>query len=367
MLNVLKKWYDRNFHDEEAIILLLILVAAGGIIVGLGGILSPVIAALVLASLLQGVVAQLERFRLPHLVAVSMSSAILVMSLVVGLIVLMPLALDQLSNLVQELPSLIALLQVKLILLPELYPTFITQAQVQEWTELLNRELGGFGQSVLSFSVSKIPNLFSFLVYLVLVPVLVFFFLKDKSLLLNWFGGMLPRKRPLLTRIWIEMNDQMANYVRGKAIEMFIIGVASYIVFAWFNLNYAALLAILVGLSVIIPYIGAFLVTLPVLLVALLQWGLGGDFVWLMVVYFIIQGLDGNALVPLLFSEAVNLHPVAILLAILFFGGVWGLWGVFFAIPLATLIKAVLNAWPNIRDELTLSEAADEIKSGTEA
>jgi len=63
-------------------------------------------------------------------------------------------------------------------------------------------------------------------------------------------------------------------------------------------------------------------------------------------VYGIIQALDGNLLVPLLFSEAVNLHPVAIIIAIIFFGGMWGLWGVFFAIPLATLVKAVLNAWP---------------------
>ena len=53
-----------------------------------------------------------------------------------------------------------------------------------------------------------------------------------------------------------------------------------------------------------------------------------------------------HVLVPLLFSEAVNLHPVAIVLAVLFFGGIWGLWGVFFAIPLATLIKAIINAWP---------------------
>jgi putative permease len=66
----------------------------------------------------------------------------------------------------------------------------------------------------------------------------------------------------------------------------------------------------------------------------------------LFAVYVVIQGLDGNVLVPLLFSEAVNLHPVAIILAILFFGGIWGLWGVFFAIPLATLIKAIINAWP---------------------
>ena len=60
----------------------------------------------------------------------------------------------------------------------------------------------------------------------------------------------------------------------------------------------------------------------------------------------IIQALDGNVLVPLLFSEAVNLHPVSIIIAVLVFGSVWGFWGVFFAIPLATLIKAILNAWP---------------------
>jgi putative permease len=63
-------------------------------------------------------------------------------------------------------------------------------------------------------------------------------------------------------------------------------------------------------------------------------------------VYSIVQALDGNVLVPLLFSEVVNLHPVAIIVAILVFGGLWGFWGVFFAIPLATLVHAILIAWP---------------------
>jgi putative permease len=60
----------------------------------------------------------------------------------------------------------------------------------------------------------------------------------------------------------------------------------------------------------------------------------------------VIQALDGNVLVPVLFSEAVNLHPVSIILAVLFFGGIWGFWGIFFAIPLATLLKAMVTAWP---------------------
>jgi putative permease len=76
----------------------------------------------------------------------------------------------------------------------------------------------------------------------------------------------------------------------------------------------------------------------------------GDDFLYIVIAYSIIQALDGIVLVPVLFSEAVNLHPIAIIVAILFFGGLWGFWGVFFAIPLATVVKAVLTAWPKLGD-----------------
>ena len=82
--------------------------------------------------------------------------------------------------------------------------------------------------------------------------------------------------------------------------------------------------------------------------VALFQFGLGTEFWSCFAVYLIIQGLDGNLLVPVLFSEAVNLHPLVIILSVVIFGGLWGFWGVFFAIPLATLIKAVVHAWPDV-------------------
>ena len=81
--------------------------------------------------------------------------------------------------------------------------------------------------------------------------------------------------------------------------------------------------------------------------VALFQFGLGTEFWSCFAVYLIIQALDGNLLVPVLFSEAVNLHPLVIILSVVIFGGLWGFWGVFFAIPLATLIKAVMHAWPD--------------------
>ena len=102
----------------------------------------------------------------------------------------------------------------------------------------------------------------------------------------------------------------------------------------------------MVGLSVFGAFIGAAIVTLPVFVIAVLQFGWSLDLGWVMLAYAIIQFLDGNVLVPLLFSEAVDLHPITIIVAVLAFGGLWGLWGVFFAIPLATLIKAIYVAWP---------------------
>jgi putative permease len=144
---------------------------------------------------------------------------------------------------------------------------------------------------------------------------------------------------------------QLGNYVRGKFSEIFILWAVSYATYAAMGLNYAMLLAVCMGLSVIIPYVGATLVTFPVLGVAYFQWGLSGDeFMYIVIAYSIIQALDGVVLVPVLFSEAVNLHAIAIIVAILFFGGLWGLWGVFLAIPLATVVKAVLTAWPRIGD-----------------
>ena len=346
MFKVLQSWVHRYFSDEQAVVLAVLLVVGFGVILTLGGMLAPVLTGLILAFLMQGLVNALERLRLPQVVAVWLVFALFMSMLGLFMLVLMPLLWQQLSNLFNELPRMLGEWQSLFLLLPERYPTLITDAQVLQLIEAVRGEVGKFGQWALSFSLSSLPMLVSIMIYLVLVPILVFFFLKDRELIGAWFRGYLPSERALITRVAEEMNKQIANYIRGKVIEILICGVVTYIAFVALGLNYAALLALFVGLSVVVPYIGAVVVTVPVALIGLFQWGLGDQFIYLMVVYGIIQALDGNVLVPLLFSEAANLHPVAIICAVLLFGGMWGFWGVFFAIPLATLFKAVIDAWP---------------------
>lgn len=349
MLNILRGWVDRYFGEEEAVLLALILVAGLLVVLTMGTMLAPAIAGLIIAFLLQGLVDRLTSWKLPHWGAVSVATFVLIALLALFFLYLMPVLWQQAIRLVGEIPGMLTEWQRILLLLPEQYPQLITEHQIQEVMESVGREIGALGQDVLSFSVSSLPLVAGVLLYVILVPILVFFFLKDSDDILAWMTSFLPKQRPMMSQIWHEMNDQVANYVRGKVIEIIVVGAASYISFALLGLNYALLLGLAVGLSVVIPYIGAAVVTLPVLMIGFFQWGVGNEFYWLFAVYCVIQALDGNVLVPLLFSEAVNLHPVAIILAVLIFGGLWGFWGVFFAIPLATLVKAVFNAWPLAR------------------
>jgi putative permease len=322
----------------------------------MGKMLAPLLAALVIAYLLEGGVSKLQRKGLSRIWSVNLIYLIFVAFMLFILFGLMPLLSKQVSQFFQEVPDMINNGQDLLLQLPGKYPEFISEDYIEQLIITIRQGFSELGRNVLSVSVASIPAIITILVYLVLVPLMIFFFLKDKTIILDWLGRFLPKERRLVNEVWTEMDAQIGNYVRGKFNEIIIVGAVSYILFVILGLNYASLLAMLVGLSVLIPYIGAAVVTLPIAFVAYFQWGLTPDFAWLMFSYLVIQFLDGNVLVPILFSEAVNLHPVAIIVAILVFGGLWGFWGVFFAIPLATLVKALINVWPTHEsDDSTLT------------
>lgn len=346
MFKVFRAWLDHFFADEQALLLVVLLAVGLAAILMFGSTLTPVFASIILAYLTFGLVEWLERFGVNHLPAVWGIYCLFVALLMAFIFIVLPLLWYQATDLLSALPLMLEKIRGLFMLLPEQYPELVNAEQIKKMSDVAMAEFGNAGQLLVSFSLASIGQSLTWLLYLVLVPILVFFFLKDGHMMVFWLTGFLPIKRHVLSNVWLEMDQQIGNYVRGKVVEIVIVGSVSYVAFLWLGLNYAALLAMIVGFSVLIPYIGATLVTIPVALISYVQWGVSPEFYTLLIVYGIIQALDGNVLVPLLFSEAVNLHPVAIIVAVLFFGSLWGLWGVFFAIPLATLIKAVMNAWP---------------------
>lgn len=348
-MHVLTQWFKHTFSDPQVVFLTVFLLVATVLVLTVGNMLMPVLASAVIAYLLEGIVSLLERKGVNRLFAVVSVFIGFILFVVIVLFGLIPAVSRQMSQLVNQLPDFVAQGQQALMKLPDEYPDYISTAHIQEIFLVIRREMTEFGQEIVTLSLSSVVGVITIMIYLVLMPLLVFFFLKDKQVINEWFTSFLPRERTFASQVWKDVDRQVANYVRGKFWEIIIVWAVSVVVFSMMGLQFAMLLAVLVGLSVIIPYIGAAVVTIPVLLIAWFQWGWGPDFIWLMVAYGVIQALDGNVLVPMLFSEVVNLHPVAIVVAILFFGGIWGFWGVFFAIPLATLVQAVITSWPGIK------------------
>ncbi|EJL93998.1 AI-2E family transporter [Pantoea sp. GM01] len=346
MLALLYQWYKRRFSDPQAIGLLVILLAAFCILFFLSGLLAPLLVALVLAYLLEWPTVRLQRVGCSRTWATSAVLVVFAGILLVMVLIVAPVAWQQGINLTRDLPNMLNKLYLFAAGLPKRYPALVDAGIIDIIVENLRSRLTGLGESLVKYSLASLVGLMTLMIYLVLVPLMVFFLLKDKEQMLSAVRRVLPRNRGLAGVVWQEMNQQITNYIRGKVLEMVAVGFVTWLAFLMLGLNYSLLLAVLVGISVLIPYIGAMVVTLPVIGVGLFQWGLGSDFWTMIAIYLVIQALDGNVLVPILFSEAVNLHPLVIILSVVIFGGMWGFWGVFFAIPLATLVKAVVHAWP---------------------
>lgn len=345
-MEYINNWLKKQLSNPQIVFLTVAIVATLLVISFASDILSPLIWSIVIAYLLEGVVKRTHFIPIPRtgkVFIVFIAFICVLLSIVFGLL---PLLYNQVSAIVRQLPAIISAGQAVLETLPERYPEMFSLNQVEQISATLRNELTDMGHLMLTNSISGVTSIITILIYLILLPILVFFLLKDKDLIIAWIKDFLPSDNQLTIHVWRDVDQQIGNYIRGKFWEILIVWFVCYVVFSTLGLEFAMLISLIVGLSVIVPYIGAAVVTIPVVMIAWFQWGWSNEFLYLVSAYFIIQTLDGNLLVPLLFSEAVNIHPIAIIVAVLVFGGFWGFWGIFFAIPLATLVKAIINAWP---------------------
>ncbi len=344
-MDLIRNWFKTISENPQLTLLVLLLIFVTLALMLTADILAPFLAAAVLAYLLQVFIDRLERYGVSPWLSITLVFVVFVLFTLMIVFGLIPLLIRQITQLTRQAPEFISNLQETVSRLPEQYPALITPAQAEQVMNQLQTEVLDFSQALVGSLGGTVVGLMTWIVYLIIVPLMVFFLIKDKAKIVTWFASFLPKDRQLAGQVWSDVHVQLQNYVGGKALEILIVAVVTYITFSVIDLQYALLLAVITGFSVLIPYIGAAVVTLPVAVVAILQWGFTGDAAVALIAYGIIQALDGNVLVPFVFSEVVDIHPVAIIVAILFFGGIWGFWGVFFAIPLAVVVQAVLRAW----------------------
>ncbi|MBE8158002.1 MAG: AI-2E family transporter [Betaproteobacteria bacterium] len=300
---------------------------------------APLFGGVLVAYLLEGGVRRMERHGVSRTSAAALSVLLATTAAVVA-IGLLPLFFLQLQGAAKSIPDIAGALASVAAKISDYLPISDDSFE-REISGIAGGVASSTGKFLLDNSLNIAVNVFSLVLYLVLLPLLAFFLLKDKTLIFVRIRRYVP-ETPIFGELWRSMDAQFGAYIRGKFIEAAVIFALSWIPFALLELKYAFSLAVMIGLSVFVPFVGAIAVTAPVIALAYIQFGGDSTFFWIIGIYAVVQAFDGQVLVPLLFSEVVKLHPVAIFAAIIFFGNLWGVWGVFFAIPLASLLKSLL-------------------------
>jgi putative permease len=408
-MDLIKDWLKRQLSNPQIVLLASLLLTVFLTIFFFGDFLAPILASVVVAYLLDGIIMRVQKHGVPRLVAVCGVFVLFLLSVFLLFFVVLPSLVSELDKFVRnDVPGIVKDVSNNMRSTYQRYedfrnrrlpaffnnsPTSLSQtnetdiasndvntslastnelhgpqqffddtrftgglmppadspsdgSSYERLTRTVEQELTEIGKQAITLSISSLKNVVVWMLYLVLVPVLVFFILKDKEAILKWFSKFLPHDRTLTSQVWEEVNIQTSNYVRGKFWEVIIVWGVTYLTLMLFGLRATLLVSLFVGLSVLVPYVGATLMYIPIIVIGYYQFGMTSTFVWLLIAYSIIQALDGNVLAPVLLSEATSLHPIAIIAAILLFGGLWGFWGVFFAIPLATLVNSIIKAWP---------------------
>jgi len=369
-MDYFRAWWTQTTGNRQIVAFVLFTALLITAFYFLGAHFAPAVVALIIAYVLDGPTTWLQRFGFSRLWATVTVLSLNLVVLAFGLYLLVPavsaqivrigpnvaLALDGMRPLITDFVAANAWL-----LGPEVANDLFANTRGL-FDQLLGQE-GGVTGAFLQLN-GFLSGAIDVVIYTILVPLMTFFFLKDRDLILHSCSQYLPTERGLLEQVWRRTNVSISAYVRGKVFEVLALGLVTYIVFSVLGSQWALTIAILTGLSPIVPIFGAVVVGLIMALLTFAEYVAAQDLgvppaladqgpaltVWFLIscwaAYAILQFIDGNVLQPLLFSEVVKLHPIAIFVAILIFGGMFGVWGLFFAIPAATLVRAILVSWP---------------------
>lgn len=341
----LKNWLNRYFSNEETIFVFIALVAIFSGIYFYSNILMPVLVAATLSFILVVPIHWLERIGVPSTLACTIIIGAFVSILVLAFVYLIPIVSFELNNLLTTFPVYFQITQQWLMRFYESNPVIPPDAIVGLANELKTMTIN-FGKDSIASSLQGLGSVASFAMYFIIVPILTFFILQDRFVLLEQISRIIPQRNTLLSEVYTDMRQMMSIYLTNKLIEIVIVSIASWLVLALFDLPYALLIGLLTGVLVMVPYVGAVIAFVPLIIIGIAHWGFNPMLLYCLLAYSAIQIIDSYVIVPLLFSETLNIRPFWALLALIIFGGIWGVWGVILAIPIATFIKVIIKLWP---------------------
>ena len=326
---------------------LAIALVIGGLLYVLSPILAPFLAGAILAYVLNPLVGRITGRYLPRVAAVVLVLLFALAVVVALALVILPLLVKELRMMSDQLPAFLA--WINQTFAPWLKEKFAISFQLD--IDTVKQMAGGFFASNQDMATRLLGSLkiggmavIAFLVNILLVPVVLFFLLRDWNGLMKRVDAMIPRHLHKRARsILGEIDAVLAEFLRGQLIVMLVMSVY-YSVALWIaGLDFALPIGVITGLLVIIPYVGAFTGILLGIVAAAMQFGTIEGVAWVALAFGIGQALEGMVVTPLLVGERIGLHPVAVIFALLAFGQVFGFFGVLLALPASAALLVALR------------------------
>jgi predicted PurR-regulated permease PerM len=326
---------------------LAIALATGGLLYVLSPILAPFLAGAILAYVLNPLVGRLTGRYLPRIVAVVLVLLFALALLVALALVILPLLIKELRLMSEQLPAFLAWINQQFA--PWLKERFAIDFQLD--IETVKQIAGGIlanNQDLVAGLLGSLKigglALIAFFINILLVPVVLFFLLRDWNTLVARVDAMIPRHLHVRARtIFAEIDAVLAEFLRGQMIVMLVMSVYYAAALSMAGLEFALPIGVITGLLVIIPYVGAFTGILLGIIAAAMQFGSLTGIAWVGVAFAIGQVLEGMVVTPLLVGERIGLHPVAVIFALLAFGQIFGFFGVLLALPASAALLVTLR------------------------
>jgi len=326
---------------------LAIALAIGGLIYALSPILAPFLAGAILAYILNPLVGRLTGRYLPRIVAVVLV-LLCALALVVALaLVIVPLFIKELRLMSEQLPAFLAWVNQQVA--PWLQEKFAInfQLDIESVKQLAGGVLANHQDLVTGLLGSlRIGGLalITFMINVLLVPVVLFFLLRDWNALIARVDAMIPRHlHERAQAIFGEIDAVLAEFLRGQVIVMLVMSAYYSTALSIAGLEFALPVGVITGLLVIVPYVGAFTGILLGTIAATMQFGSLGGVAWVWLAFGIGQALEGTVVTPLLVGKRIGLHPVAVIFALLAFGQIFGFFGVLLALPASAVLLVTLR------------------------
>ena len=313
----------------------------------LAPVLTPFLVGAILAYLGSPVVGALDRRGIHRSIGTTLVVLLFGVAIFALFLVLVPLVQAEVTLVMKRAPELLNAISQRVLPWLERHFGIVIALDFATLRELIAdnvESVRAFGLRLLSGVKTGGLLLLSILINVALIPVVMFYLLRDWNKIVERIDDLLPRRWEQKVReIAAQIDDVLAEFLRGQLLVMLVLAVYYAIALSLVGLEHAVAIGMLTGLLVFIPYVGFGLGLVLGVIAALLQWTGWPFFLAVLAVYGVGQLLENYVLIPYLVGDRIGLHPVAVIFALLAFGQLFGFAGVLLALPVSAALLVALR------------------------